>query len=212
MNNNIPPAYLVFDKYATDYQTRFMDVSYYQASVQTFCKLLTKPQAQILEVACGPGNITRYILELCPKVQLLGTDLAPNMIALAKDNNPTATFKIMDGRNIQQIQQAFDGIVAAFFFPYLNQAETAQFITDAAAMLTTNGVLYISTMEDHYAKSGIQKGSKGDEVIMHYYEYDQLEKMLLASNFDIAEVSRVRTTMSNQQPVTDLMIVAQKRN
>lgn len=209
--NNIPDAYLIFNKYSKEYQERFMDVSMYKDSLDIFCRFLQPKNATILELACGPGNITKYLLEQRPDLSILGTDLATNMIDLAKENNPSAEFMIMDGRKLRSLNKKFDGIVSGFFFPYLKQEEVEQFIMDASFMLNGNGVLYISTMEDDYSKSGIQKGSKGDEIFMNFHEGSRLISTLEKNNFSIIEVQRKESIATNNQKTIDLLIIAKKK-
>ena len=96
-------AVAVFDKLANLYQEKYMDVSAYHKSFDFFCDAVQKENPEILELACGPGNITKYILQKRPDFNVLGTDLAPNMLALAKKNNPSVNFQILDSRNIKQL-------------------------------------------------------------------------------------------------------------
>ena len=95
----------IFDKRALDYQNKFMDVGLYHDSFDLFCNTIEKENAAILEIACGPGNISRYLLAMRPGFQLLGIDLSANMIALAKTNNPTAEFVILDAREITKLNK-----------------------------------------------------------------------------------------------------------
>ncbi|MBK6527930.1 MAG: hypothetical protein IPG07_21680 [Crocinitomicaceae bacterium] len=52
----------VFDKGAELYQEKFMDLKNYHASFDVFCESVKKENAEILELGCGPGNITKYLL------------------------------------------------------------------------------------------------------------------------------------------------------
>ncbi len=200
----------LFDKYATNYEERFMDTSMYWESFDVFCKNISTKNAEILEVACGPGNITKYILDHHPNFKIVGTDLAPNMIELAKKNNPTASFRLMDGRAITSLNQKYDGIICGFFFPYLSKEDAIQFIADASTILNTNGVLYISTMEDDYRKSGLQKGSNGDDIYMHYHQADYLTEALIKNNFKIIEIQRKESFSTTGIKTVDLLIISKK--
>ena len=101
--DNTKIAIDVFNKLAKAYQDKFMDVSMYHNSLDVFCSFIKTENAEVLELACGPGNITKYLLEKRNDFKLLGTDLAPNMIELAKINNPTAKFELMDCRALNSI-------------------------------------------------------------------------------------------------------------
>ena len=50
----------IFNKLAKHYQDKFMDTSMYHETFDIFCSLIKKQNAGILELACGPGNITQY--------------------------------------------------------------------------------------------------------------------------------------------------------
>ncbi|MDX2172210.1 MAG: class I SAM-dependent methyltransferase [Bacteroidota bacterium] len=202
-------AVSIFNKYAKEYAGKFMDVSMYAASFDFFCEAIKSQNAEVLELACGPGNITKHLLNQRPDFKLLGLDLAPNMVDLAKENNPSAQFKVMDCRDILILNKKFDAIMCGFCLPYLSQEETTQLIKDSAILLNTNGLIYLSTMEDDYEKSGFKKGSKGDEIFMHYYKEDFLSKIFAENGFTILKTERIYSQML-EETVTDLVIIAKK--
>ncbi|MBA4240291.1 MAG: class I SAM-dependent methyltransferase [Sphingobacteriaceae bacterium] len=199
----------VFDKNASLYQTKFMDVSMYHDSFDLFCSYIPKKEAEILELACGPGNITKYLLDKRPDFKILGTDLAPNMIELAKLNNPSATFQLLDSRDIKSLNKRYDAIMCGFILPYLSKEETEQLIKDAALMLNSQGIIYISTMEDDYSKSGFKKGSTGDEIFMHYHQTDYLIDALKASGFKMIDLQRKIYDAVDKTKTVDLILIAQ---
>ena len=207
--DNTKIAIDIFNKLADSYQDKFMDVSLYHDSLNSYCKAITKEKAEILELACGPGNITKYLLEKRPDLRILGTDLAPNMIALAKINNPTADFYLMDCRAITSLNKKFDGILCGFGLPYLTKDEAIQFIKDSSQQLNENGVLYISTMEDDNFKSGFKTGSTGDQMFQNFHQADYLSVALEENGFTIIHLDR-KEYMHNEEKTTDLIIIATK--
>jgi len=200
----------VFDKRANEYQAKFMDVGLYHDTFDLFCTSITKENAEILELACGPGNITRYLLNKRPDFKILGIDLAPNMIELAKRNNPTASFQCMDCRDIRLLGKKYDAVMCGFCLPYLSKEESVQLISDVYNLLESNGLLYISTMEDDYAKSGLESSSSGDQMFIHYHEADYLTQALLENGFKIIDVQRIEYPKQDGSKTTDLVIIAGK--
>jgi trans-aconitate methyltransferase len=200
----------IFNKLANLYQDKFMDVSLYDATFDLFCNNISKQNAEVLELACGPGNITKCLLNKRPDLKILGTDLAPKMIELAKINNPNAQFEIMDCRAIHTLNKKYDAIMCGFCLPYLSKEEAVQLIMDTSKILSSNGVIYISTMEDDYSKSGYRKGSQGDEMYMHYHEADYLNKVLENNDFKIIDLQRIVYPASDGTNITDLVIIAKK--
>ena len=200
----------IFNKLAQGYQDKFMDVSLYHDSFDAFCNLVKKENANILELACGPGNITQYLLKNRPDFNILGTDLAPNMIELAKINNPQANFQLLDSRNMSGLNKTYDAIMCGFCLPYLSKEEAIQLIADVSKVLTSDGVIYISTMEDDYSKSEFKKGSSGDEIFMHFHEGDYLTEALKTNGFKHIDIKRQNYPTTDDSKVIDLIIIAQK--
>jgi predicted TPR repeat methyltransferase len=202
----------VFHKYAKEYQEKFMDVSLYEEALDLFCNLITKENCKILDLACGPGNIAKYLLSQRADLIIRGIDLAPNMVLLAQHNNPNASFEVMDCRSIANLTDNFDAVVCAFCLPYLSKEETSKLLANINNLLNEEGVCYISTMEDDYKKSGYETSSKGDQIFMDYYESHYLIKELEKKDFEIVQTFRKTSLMSNNKKVVDLVIIARKKN
>lgn len=200
-------AVALFDKYAVDYQNKFMDTSLYHDSFDVFCSNIKKQNAEILELACGPGNITNYILKKRPDFKILGTDLSNNMLELAKVNNPSAEFQLMDSRNIDKLYKKYDAIMCGFCLPYLSKQEAIKLIADCKNILYTNGVIYISTMEGDNTTSAYQTGSKGDKVFINYHEEDYLIQTLINCGFTLVYKNQIKNKMGNNIDVTDLILI-----
>ena len=199
----------IFNSLAKQYAEKYMDVNAYSDSFNTFGSLLHPLSPRILELGCGPGNITKFLLNQRTDLNILGTDLAPNMLSIAKKENPTAEFKLLDSRKIDTIEQRFNGIISGFILPYLNKTEVEKLIRDAASLLLPKGIFYLSTMEGEYSKSGFERGSNKaiDPVFMHYYEGSVLKDMLVKSGFEIQYEKRIET--NTQTKANDVMIIAQ---
>lgn len=198
----------VFDKHAKMYQEKYMDVSLYHDTLDIFCNSIAKNDAAILELACGPGNVTRYLLNKRPDLKILATDLSENMLELAVANNPAAEIQLLDCRAIGQLDKAYDGIICGFALPYLSKEEAIQLISDAAKILQPGGVLYLSTMEDDYSKSGWQTSSKGDKVYIYYHEAGYLIKAMEDNGLTLLYQSTLPAPVNGD---TDLILIAIKK-
>ena len=199
----------VFDRNAQAYEDKYMDTSLYHDTFDLFCDKIPVQNANILEIACGPGNITKYLLLKRPDFKIFGIDLAPKMIALARINNPSAEYALMDCREISKIDKKYDGIMCGFCLPYLSRAEAIQLISDASNLLTAHGILYLSTMEDDHSKSGLQQSGSGDEVYVNYHQEDYLTSALTSNGFDIICV-QFKDFRNGNATATDLVIISAK--
>ncbi|MBJ2176456.1 methyltransferase domain-containing protein [Aureibaculum sp. A20] len=202
-----------YNSSAKNYQDKFMEMDLYNDTFIQFCDLIKVDNAKIFEIASGPGNITKYLRSIRPKFQIKGIDLAPNMIKLAKINNPEVDFKRMDCRNINEIKESFDAIMCGFCMPYLTKDECSKLIQDCSNLLNTNGILYISTMEDDYEKSGLEATSFSgkNQVYIYYHQADFIEKQLDKSGFEIVNLIRKKYPETDGTFLTDMIFIVKKK-
>jgi len=200
----------VFNSLAKEYQDKFMDLSLYHATFDVFCEGILTDQAEILELTCGPGNITKYLLDKRPDFRILATDLAPNMLELARINNPTAEFQLLNCKDLGSLEKSCDGIICGFGLPYLSKDEALQLIADASEKLNPGGILYLSTMEDDYEKSTFKTSSSGFVIFMHYHRADYLTAALEENGFEIIQVTRQDFPEKDGTITTDLIIIARR--
>ncbi len=208
----IKEAVDIFDAYALPYQTKYMSVAKYHDSLDLFLNSLSNSNAEILELACGPGNITKYLLTQSPELNIIATDLSPSMLQLAQNNNPSANFQLMDCRSILELETTFDAILCGFGLPYVKKEEALKLIEDSARVLRMNGLLYLSTMEDDYHKSGFRGSSSNPDegLFMYFHEADYLVKEIKKNEMEIVDLSRVKYPDNEGNEVVDLIIVAKK--
>jgi len=174
-----------WNKAASIYEDKFMDLDLYNDTYDIFCEQLVNLNPSILEVGCGPGNITKYMLSKRPDFNIQGIDIAPSMIELARKNNPTANFKVMDGRQINNLESKFDAVICGFYVPYLSKSDCSNLLKVCNGLLYNNGILYLSFVEGDYINSGYQTGSSGDRIYFYYHSLDNLKRDLTENNFNI---------------------------
>lgn len=210
MEKNTKNTIRIFDDCAQLYQDKYMEQELYHDTFDLFCRCIEKPGAKILDLACGPGNVTQYLLQKRPDFKVLGTDPSKKMLQLARINNPTADFRLLDMREIAGLDQKFDGVICGFGLPYLSREETAQLIADSTKVLCSNGVLYLSTMEGDYNQSGYQGSSSGgsQQLYIHYHEADFSTQVLEANGFNILELARKDFQQADGEISIDLVILA----
>src|SRR5690606_40759568 len=61
---------------ASIYQDKFMKLDLYNDTYNFICSFIDKPKAKILEIGCGPGNITKYLISKRPDFDVFGIDIA----------------------------------------------------------------------------------------------------------------------------------------
>lgn len=194
---------------ASIYQDKFMKLDLYNDTYDYICNSITKQKAKLLEIACGPGNITKYLLSQRPDFDIFGIDIAPNMIEFAKKNNPTAKFAVMDSRQINSLETKYDGIIGGFCLPYLSYIEIKELISHSYDLLNENGLIYLSFVEGDPAKSDFKVGS-GGRVFFHFHNLDDLKKQLIGTKFDEIETFKVKYKISETEFDLHTIVTAKK--
>lgn len=101
----------------------------------------------ILEIGCGTGLLTQYLLELYPEAKFVITDISSNMVERVKKKfgnvHHNAQFKVMDGEALE-LDQSFDLICSSLAFQWFEDFGVS--IQRIAEYLNPNGILLCSTL------------------------------------------------------------------
>lgn len=102
----------------------------------------------VLELACGTGQVTRILEERFPNAEIIGTDLFPGMIEIARSvsgKDSGIEWKTMDATDISFDDNLFDAVVCQFgvmFFPDKQKA-----FNEAYRALKPGGTFIFSTWD-----------------------------------------------------------------
>ena len=100
---------------------------------------------RILEVGCGTGLLTRHLRVLFPDAEIIATDIAPEMIAVAgRGGDIGAHFLVMDGEAPAFEGAHFDLIASSLAFQWF--ADLPRALDRLTALLRPGGSLMFATM------------------------------------------------------------------
>jgi len=208
--NSYEETFETWNKVAQIYEDKFMNLDLYNDTYDLFCEAIDIENPKILELGCGPGNITKYVHSIRPYFSMDAIDVAPNMIELAKKNCPSVDFKVMDIRLISQLKSKYEGIICGFCIPYISHSELTQLISDASHLLTQSGVLYLSFVDGNYSDSGFKTSSTGDRTYFYYHSLVGITKLLEKQNFKILHLLPVMYANNDETREVHTIIIAQK--
>lgn len=137
----------VFSRHAEAYKSRLDEV---MARGEARGRLLmlercgATPGMRVLDLACGPGNITRLLAQrVQPGGRVIGVDLARGMIALAaREHLPGTWFAVMDMERLGLRDQAFDAATCGHGLQFAPDLDCA--LREAWRVLRPSGVLAAS--------------------------------------------------------------------
>ncbi|CAM5421095.1 class I SAM-dependent DNA methyltransferase [Streptomyces abikoensis] len=142
------------------------------------------PGSRVLDVGCGTGLPTaRQLTDAGHRV--VGVDLSPGMLELARDNVPKAEFHLADLADLRDGRLGvFDGAAAFFSLLMLPRAEIPHALRMLHGLLRPGGLLALSMVEadvDDYAIPFL-----GNTIRVSGYLRDELRQVVREAGFDVA--------------------------
>lgn len=201
----------IFNRHAALYNEKFGNLNLYNDTYELFSTLIPDRYSPVLDIGCGPGNITKYLLQKRPDLQITGIDLAPNMIDIARTENPKASFEVLDCRSIGNLNRKFDAIISGFTIPYLDKEETSALLSSCADLLNPDGVFYFSLIDGRYEDSGYKYASNQvDRSYVYYYSSVKIMSMLNKCDLKIVQVEDIQWKRSEEHTETHLVFIVKK--
>jgi 2-polyprenyl-3-methyl-5-hydroxy-6-metoxy-1,4-benzoquinol methylase len=202
-----------FNDFAVEYAERFNSIDSYVYSINRFCDLISLERPKILELACGPGNITKHVKQRFPNSDYIAVDLAEKMIDIAREQVDNVDFRIMDMKKISTFKTKFDSIMCSFGLPFLSKKDAYTLILNCSKLLHNNGVIYLSSMEGDELKAGFESTSfSGDsKVYFNYHRQKDIEKALVENGFHIDMIKRQNYIEPDGSVMTDMIFIAVKK-
>jgi ubiquinone/menaquinone biosynthesis C-methylase UbiE len=202
-------AIQMYDSAAASFAAKFMDLKFYRDSIAAFSELLSG-DAKVLDLACGPGNVAKFLAEAHPGIAITGLDLAPAMIELARANVPQAEFQVRDIRDLDFAPASFDAVVAAFALPYLDHAEALKFIADIGRIVKENGLLYLSCMEGPSSRVETMSFAPDSRVWVNYYTEEFLREAFKKNGLAILQPLRQDYPEQDGSITVDMIFILRK--
>lgn len=199
-----------FSKLASRYAEKYFDLDIYDRYLERFEKRIESRGASVLDVACGPGNVSAYLAKTRPDLHLVGVDLAEGMIEQARLRVPSAAFLVKDCRHIDELEKIFDASAFAFGLSYLTDDDANRFFCALNATLTDSAMLYLSTITGEPSWSGFETSSGGDRVYIRYRDGDDVVSMVERAGYKIEFAEVIASPANASKRTQDLILIAQR--
>ncbi|HRP58732.1 MAG TPA: hypothetical protein PK833_00375 [Vicingus sp.] len=115
----------------------------------------------------------------------------------------------MDSRQINLLNEKYDGIIVGFCLPYLSTTESNELISASYNLLNKNGLIYLSFVEGNPENSDFKVGS-GGRVYFHYHQLNELKKQLTKTTFNQLKTFKVKYKTSETTFDTHTILIAKK--
>lgn len=122
-----------------------------------------------------------------PSIQLVEMDFSEEMIKAAKKNVPSGEFIVQDIRKLNFVRNTFNGALASFCLPYLDNNEASNLLKDINKLLKNKGFVYICTMQGEGSEISEESFTRGKKLFKNYYRKEFLEGLFFKFGFKIVD-------------------------
>ena len=199
-----------FNRLADRYVEKYFHLDMYDPYLERFVKRIESQGASVLDVACGPGNVSAYLAKVRPDLKLVGFDLAEEMIKQARLRVPSAEFLVKDCRHIGKLDHMFDASAFSFGLSYLTDDDANQFFSSLNATLTDSAMLYLSTITGKSSWSGFETSSSGDRIYMKYRSVGDVISMVEQAGYRVDFMEVIASPANAAKSTQDLILIAQR--
>lgn len=152
------------------------------------------PDMQVLDFGCGWGRIQRVLLRDFPAANLVGTDIDPECIEIARQLLPEVRFEVNGPHPpLPHPDESFDLILVNSVFSHLAEPNFNAWIAELTRLLKTGGVLVFSSwgqglldMARGVFESGKREFPWQRNILNGFASYDELATRFASGDFVFA--------------------------
>jgi SAM-dependent methyltransferase len=167
-----------YDQIAEDWHRDHQSDDWWIEGTDRFVALVGKG-ARVLDIGCGSGVKSKYLKE--QGLDLVGIDLSPKMIDIARREVPDTEFHAMDLKEAWRLEGMFDGLFMQAVLLHVPKAEAQEQITALARKLKRGGFFYIAVKAKR--EGGVEEEIKTEndygyeyQRFFSYYTLDEVKK------------------------------------
>jgi len=154
-----------YNKIAVDWDKDHQSDDWWVKGTDKFCLLLPHGTS-ILDVGCGAGTATKYLLSKGFKVS--GIDFSEKLLEIAKQKNPSGTFSLVDIYDLDTIKESFGGVFVKAVLLHIPKKDIGAIFERLARKVKADGYLYVSVKEQR--PDGIEEEIKEENDYGYAYK------------------------------------------
>ncbi len=172
----------VYGEIAPAYEALFPALHQYGDRVERFLADAVTPGCRVLDVGGGPGHLTRG---LAASVDVVGLDLSPEMVDLARQGRPSGTYRVHSyTRPVPPELGRFDVALAVGCLDFTG--ELARVLGHLSAALTPGGRLLFTVLERRPGLEGHEAPRRevetaGPSVTLCFHSFEETAHALAAA-------------------------------
>jgi len=199
-----------YSKYSEQYDVKHASLNNYN---QTYVDFINNAGSKhsLLDLACGPGNVAKFIKNYIPEIAVTGVDLSPEMLSLAKEKIKDATFYQSDIIELAIPEQTYGLICCAFGLPYIKPDQIADFVTQIDRYSEKGTSVYISCMQGNKSQAETISFGGDEKILIHYHSKEKIVDHFSNNGFKMVDYKELDYKEPDGSITIDMVIVFEKQ-
>jgi SAM-dependent methyltransferase len=139
----------------------------------------------VLDLGCGPGHVARYLHQR--DVQVVGVDLSPRMIEIARGRAPEVDFRVGDMRSLDLSDASAAGGIAFYSLIHFSAAELDRALDEIARVLQPGAPLLVAVHRGRQTVDLDELWGVDIRLSFVFFEPEALGGALRAAGFEVIE-------------------------
>jgi SAM-dependent methyltransferase len=189
LNQTIGQVQGSYDRVAEEYARRIFG----ELEHKPFdCQLLDRFAARVqglgsaCDLGCGPGHVARYLHER--GVRVIGVDLSPVMVELARRLNPGIEFQQGNMLSLDIGEGVWGGIAALYSIIHIPRTEVSAALAEMKRVLCPGGLLLLSFHVGNETVHLDEWWGHPVSVNFQFFRPDEMADSLRAAGFELEEI------------------------
>lgn len=157
--------------------------AYYHAELEKYLRFLVPHNSSVIEIGCGGGET---LAALDPSGGL-GIDISPQMIEIAKKNNPHLQFEVGDIESLQ-IEEKFDYVVIDGTIGIVDDIQLAlKELHKICKPQTRLIIVYYNYLWEPVLKLAEALGLRMKHMLQHWLPLEDIANLLYLNDFEVVK-------------------------
>ena len=206
-----------YNESAESFDKKIASLTNYDDAYTEFASYL-KPGDDVLDTACGPGNISRFLDKKVPGLKFTMMDFSQEMLKISKRYLSNAEILCGDICSFS-LGKKFDAVINGFGLPYLNPEEACRHFVAVCNHLKAGGIYYLSFMnvneknhpdEKFYTQTEHPSFNPASTITVTYHSQDVIEEQLKKVGFSMLRKWNLDYKELDGSITTDVVLIFKK--
>jgi SAM-dependent methyltransferase len=178
-----------YNKTAKNYADKFID----ELKKKHLDRILLKSFAaencdkgKLIDLGCGPGQTTKFLSD-CGLTDLVGVDISPSMVAVARSINPILNFETADILDLKYPDRTFGSAIAFYSIVHFDYGQVKTAFKEIKRVLAENGQFLFSF---HIGDNVVHFDNFLDHQVnidFYFFEINKIINLLTETGFEIID-------------------------